>query len=306
MFKSNLIAVTLFLGALSVTGTVVANEPTVSKVTDKFAVDFNTSYINLKPTLAKSYTKKNNFYFGLVASNSPTDTATLFVELTNLGSPSDTTDILNVKFTIDGEEFTYRNRSDTGKSKLIDPRMTLATYSKTFRIPKDIIQKISNSNTTLYEITTDTLAKGQYIHKGYIKEGEKKTKAFKSIEKTSKLFSAIGTQIETKSQMEKYEKIKINLEDGESNLTNVDVSITTLDDQSSISESNIKHLVELSKIGLNLKNRYSFKPKSIYITIDKSEGKITLNYTAENSYGANTPGTITKYILKANDKYTLE
>lgn len=305
--KYKFIATTLFLGMLGLTGTTVANEPTVSKITDKYAADFNTNYIHLEPTLAKGYTKQKNVFFGLSVSNAVSNNATLKVEFINTGSSNDIIDIHEVKLLIDGEEHIYRNRSEIGKNKTIDPRSKrLSEFSKNFRIPKEILHKIVNSNTTLYEITTDTSSKGEFIHKGFIIEGNKKTKAFKSFEQTSKILNSVGQNTLNHQRKNKVEQITVNIEDGDSNITNIKVTINSLDGESSISESNIKHLVNLSKIGLNLKNPYSFKPKSIRITLDENEGKFTLNYTGENSYGSPTPGSVSKFIVKIDNRYILE
>lgn len=47
-------------------------------------------------------------------------------------------------------------------------------------------------------------------------------------------------------------------------------------------------------IPYKLKNRYSYKPKQVYINQNGDSVEITIDYLAQNSYGADTPGSYSR------------
>ncbi|SSS46143.1 Uncharacterised protein [Acinetobacter baumannii] len=129
----------------------------------------------------------------------------------------------------------------------------------------------------------------------------------KRIEENKKLYKVAAEKLRKKNLKDlihKDTKYIDQLKDGEGRKSNISV-ITVMDpnidlplSKKSISQ-NIYFVSVLEKIGL--KNSYSFKPRSVIVKQEGALLKIGLEYTAQNSYGADVVGFGNKVLFLGSD-----
>lgn len=100
----------------------------------------------------------------------------------------------------------------------------------------------------------------------------------------------------------------INLKDGNKQEVAVNViPSVNLKDGKKLTKDRAMFGIQLTQIPISfkLKNRYSYTPKSVYINQDSNNVRISIEYLAKNSYGADTVGTETKNFT-INEKGNLD
>ncbi|ENR2979746.1 hypothetical protein ACEVBE_000002 [Acinetobacter nosocomialis] len=129
----------------------------------------------------------------------------------------------------------------------------------------------------------------------------------KRIEENKKLYKLANENLKKKNLKDlihKDTKYIAQLKDGEGRQTNIDV-ITVLDPNINLPLSkkgisqNLYFVSVLEKIGL--KNPYSFKPRSAIVKQEGALLKIGIEYTAQNSYGADVVGFANKVLFLGSD-----
>ncbi|MCH2000994.1 hypothetical protein [Acinetobacter seifertii] len=100
------------------------------------------------------------------------------------------------------------------------------------------------------------------------------------------------------------QRYNITIDDGNKQPVEVSVipDITLMGIARPLTKDEINFQIKMSSLSAQykLKNKYSYKPKEVYVTQKGNDVKIRINHTGENGYGAAVPGSYesTFYIEK--------